>query len=223
MKLECTNLARFKQALQSVKTDLKKPEAEIVNKALKDVAFRAMSFTPFAEPGLVQAQLYRDNILLKIAAKKVAARAGKAKVDRFGNTKLTAKGKAIHHANTSTREIAKEADRILARRVSSTRALRAGWIPAVKAFGGSIRGAAKPKAGGSGQRGGAQKATISKLMGVIRNALVTRPQKGGKVPVENIELAIRALNQAIEFVASDREDYLRRKMIEKALKKNSHK
>lgn len=195
-----SNIKRFTASLRGVARAVKKPEAEIVNKALKDVGFRAMQFTPFAEPGRIQAELYRDNILIRMAV-----------------ARLKKKGKF------TKRQVASEATRILKRRIASSRAARAGWIPGLKALGASVRGA-KLRSGGSASRGSAQKATINRLSGVIRNALVTHSAAtGAATSVENIPQAVHALNRAIAFVASDREDYARRKLIEKELKKHSDK
>ena len=160
-----------------------------------------MQFSEYADPGLIQAQLYRDKILLKLATLRARAN-----------------GKVTRAA------IAREATKILKKRIAGSRAIRAGWIPSIKALGGSIRGGGKLRAGSSASKGSATKATISKLSGIIRNALVTRSAATGHpIPVENIQKAQDALNKAIVFVASDRENYVRRKMIEKTLRKHSDK
>jgi hypothetical protein len=223
MKVRVKGLPQFKRALHLVMQETKKTEAEIVNKALKDVGFKAMQYTPFASPGLIQAQLYRDKMILKIAAKRVAARAGTAKINRFGSERLTKTGKAQKYGRVSRDSIAKEAAKILRKAVASSKALRAGWIPGLRRIGAQVRGAGTLKASGSASKGTGQKATISRLSGFIENALVTHARTSGKsTRVENIAVAVNALNRAISEVSADREGYAK-KQIEKVLRKHSDK
>jgi hypothetical protein len=70
----------------------------------------------------------------------------------------------------------------------------------------------------------AKKATINNLVGVIKNAVFTRNNKGEKTGVGNIAVASDALGKAIRFVVNDRQTYLDRKRgIVKVLKANSDK
>ena len=53
------DLTKFRKALANVALASKKPEAEIVNKALKDVAFRSAQFTPKTTAAKVRAGPFR--------------------------------------------------------------------------------------------------------------------------------------------------------------------
>jgi hypothetical protein len=217
-----SNVKAFVAALQRVEKATKKPAANIVNGALKDVAFRAMSFTPYADPGKIQAELYRDKILIKLAVQRLVRRSGKAIIDRRGNSVLTARGRQKRYSSQITpAAIGREATKILKRRINSSRAARAGWIPSVRAFGGSIRGGGKLKAGSSASKGGATKATVSRLKGVIRNALMTRNHNGKRTSVENISEAVQALEKAVAFVTADKNSYARSKEMRAVLRKAS--
>lgn len=219
--LKCTTLKQFTASLRAVASASKKPFAEIVNKALKDVAFRAMQFTEYADPGDIRAGLTKDNIALKIAARRVSARAGQQMTDRYGNAKLTKSGRARVHKTATQSAIRKEAASIIKKRMASSRAMRAGWIPAIKALGGSPRGE-KLKQGGSASKGYASKANPSKLSGLIANALVTRSADSGrKTPVEMLSQAKDGLAKAVSYVTADRNNHARKKETEKLLKQHS--
>lgn len=216
MRVDCPNLKRFQGSLRAVSTETKKTEPQIVNSALKDVCFRAMQFTDKTPPGQIQAELYRDNLLVKLAAKRVAGKYGSGRVDRYGNTRLRGRGKT---RNVRKSEIIREANKILKRRVASGGAIRAGWIPAARRVGASVRGD-RLSSRGSAARGTGQKATISSVFGFIRNALITRSgATGRRVPVANIPDAVEGLRKAVAFVASDREAYVRRKQLARAARR----
>ena len=198
------DLSKFRAALVAVKNQTKKPEADIVNRAMRDVAFRSASFTPRATASAVKSGLSAQN------GKLLAALAAIACNNKFGVKKWT-------------REQHKEMmGRVLTRRKAGLGALRAGWIPAIQALGGSYRGA-KLRAG-SASKGTAKKATINNLTGIIKNVVETRNYKGDKTGVGNIAVASDALGKAIRFVINDRQTYLDRKRgIVKVLKANSDK
>jgi hypothetical protein len=198
------DLSKFRAALVAVKNQTKKPEADIVNRAMRDVAFRSASFTPKATASSVNSALggKTGRVLAGLAAVACNKKYGVKKWSRVEHKEMMAK--------------------ILKRRKSGIGALRAGWIPAIQALGGSYRGA---KLGsGSAAKGTAKKATINNLVGVIKNAVFTRNYKGEKTGVGNIAVASDALGKAIRFVVNDRQTYLDRKRgIAKVLKANSDK
>jgi len=197
------NLSRFRAALRAVLMETKKPEAEIVNKALKDVAFRAASFTPKANPAEIRRKLTTGGILPAIAAKACNQKFGKRRWNR-----------AQHQAMMKA---------LLAKKSRGAGAIRAGWIPAITALGGKYRGA-KLMPGGSASRGTASRATISRLSGMIRNAVITRNARGREFGGADIAIAVNALDKAIGFVSADRESYLARKRaIGRVLTKHSDK
>jgi hypothetical protein len=198
------DLSKFRAALVAVKNQTKKPEADIVNRAMRDVAFRSASFTPKATASSINSALggKTGRVLAGLAAVACNKKYGEKKWSRVQHKEMMAK--------------------ILNRRKSGIGALRAGWIPAIQALGGSYRWA-KLRAG-SASKGTAKKATINNLVGVIKNAVFTRNYKGEKTGVGNIAMASNALGKAIRFVVNDRQTYLDRKRgIVKVLKANSDK
>lgn len=224
MSITWKNKREFTATLKRVSKGSRKPAANIVNKALKNVAFRAMEFTDYADPGLIEAQLLRDNIVYKIAARRVSSRAGSQKVDKFGNAKLSKKGRALKFSKKVTRNAIRiEAAKIIRKRKAGAKAIRAGWIPAVKKFGGSIRGGAKLKPGGTASKGVAVPATASKLRGSISNALVTISYVGKKTPVERLPEAVSGLNKAVAYVSKDMNSHQTKKEMEAMLRKHSDK
>ncbi len=185
------DMSRFRRVLHLVRATTGKAEAEIVNKALKDVAYRAASFTPKTSVGTIRAALGADNLLAKLASASLKRKQGKFT-------------RAEHRA---------EMERIGKRRTRGVNALRAGWIPAIQRLGGSFRGA-KLNAMGSAAHGTAKAATINHLSGYIQNAVRTTDHVGRQMGAGEIELAVHALDQAITSVTEDRENYAKKKMRE---------
>lgn len=215
------NKSEFEASLRAVGQGVKRPFSEIVNKALKDVGFRAMQFSEFADPGKIEAELRRNQLALRIASKKLSGRRGKQKVDRFGNTKLTKGGRAQKFGRVTRVQIGRYAAKLIRRRKAGSKAVRAGWIPAVRAFGGTIRaGNAQLRPGRSTAKGYAKKATPAKLNGEIANALITRNYAGKKTNVEQIAMAQRALDQAVQYVTMDRNQHAQER-VERELRKHS--
>lgn len=198
------DLSKFRAALLAVKNQTKKPEADIVNRAMRDVAFRSASFTPKGSVSTIISTLKggKNNLLLWLATQ--------ACNNKFGIKQWKKKDRR------------KMAQAIYKRRKSGVGALRAGWIPAIQALGGSYKGA-KLRAG-SASKGTAKKATIGKLVGIIKNAVFTQNYKGEKMGAGSIKVSIDGLRKAVQFVTSDRQAYLeRKKKISKVLKENSDK
>lgn len=229
-----SDLSSFKKSIRAVAgvKGIKGDGADIINRALKDVAFRAMQFTTFATPTDVAADLYRNDIGVKIVAKALAKKRGKARLSKQfsrgfkkGKTKTLKKG-------SWQKMVSRELKAKIKRRSGPGRAKfrRAGWIPAVLAMGGAIRGgqdstvggggraAADLKAGGAASRGYADAATPQKLRGTIAN--VAYDSMKGKNGARSRKDMDEALSKAVRFVARDREQYAQRK-IEQTLRKNS--
>ena len=198
------DLSKFRAALVAVKNQTKKPEADIVNRAMRDVAFRSASFTPKVSASMINSDLGGKNgrVLAAVAAYECNKKYG------------VKKWITIQH---------KEMMRfILRRRKSGLGALRAGWIPAIQALGGTYRGA--KLTAGSASKGTAKKATINNLVGVIKNSVFTSNYKGEKKGAGSIGVSIDALGKAVRFVINDRQAYLdRKKKITNVLKANSDK
>jgi hypothetical protein len=195
------DLSKFRAALANVALASKKPHAEVVNKALKDVAFRSAQFTKKTTAAKIRAGLPKELVM------RLAAASLKKKQGKFTKEELKA-----------------AAARILKRRRSGIGGVRAGWIPAILALGGKYRGA-KAKPGGSAAKGLAKKAGAFRMAGLIRNAVVTRQfAKNTETGAGNIPFAVAALRKAIVFVTNDRQAYAERKAgVGKVLKKYSDK
>jgi len=195
------DLTKFRAALANVALASKKPEAEIINKALKDVAFRSAQFTPKTTPAKVGSSLPKE-MLFRMAAKHLKEKQGKY-------TKA---------------ELRATAARIAKRRRSGIGGVRAGWIPAILALGGTYRGA-KEKPGGSAKKGTAKKAGAFRMAGLIRNSVITTQfAKRTNTGAGNIDFAVAALRKAIVFVTNDRQAYADRKAgVGKVLRKYSDK
>jgi hypothetical protein len=195
------DLTKFRAALANVALASKKPEAEIINKALKDVAFRSAQFTPKTTPAKVRSSLPKE-ILFRIAAKHLSEKQGKY----------------------TKQELRATAGRIAKRRRSGIGGVRAGWIPAIMALGGTYRGA-KAKPGGSAKKGTAKKAGAFRMAGLIRNSVITTQfAKRTNTGAGNIQFAVDALRKAVVFVTNDRQAYAERKAgVGKVLRKYSDK
>lgn len=180
------DMKAFRASLQKVRDATKKEEAVIVNGALKDIAFRAASFTPKSSASKI------SSIPKKVLARIAVAHLTKT---RSGFTRS---------------DIKETMKKILKARKSHVGALRAGWIPAIQAFGGTYRGA-KLSPASTAARGGAKKATIANLSGAIINTIVTRSHNG-KHSAEHIAVAVAGLERAVAFVTKDKNDYAQRKI-----------
>lgn len=187
------DLDRFRAALRNVMTATKKTESEIVNRAARNIAFRAASFTPKAAADGISSGLKTDGLLPRLAS----AACNK----KFGLKKW---GRKQH------REMMKA---ILKRRRAGVGALRAGWIPAIQALGGSYRGA-KLDAGRSAASGYAFKASANDLSALIVNNVTVVSARGKKFQADQIPLAVAALERAVNFVTEDIEGYAIKKMNE---------
>jgi hypothetical protein len=196
-----SDLSRFRTALANVALASRKPHADIVNKALKDTAFRSAQFTPKTTAAKVRSSLPKE-MLFRMAAKHLKEKQGKY-------TKA---------------ELRATAAKIAKRRRSGIGGVRAGWIPAILALGGTYRGA-QSNPSGSAAKGTAHKAKESQMAGLIRNAVVTTQfSTRTNTGAGNIPFAVDALRQAIVFVTNDRNAYAERKAgVSKVLSKYSDK
>lgn len=202
-----SNMPEFRNALRKVVTATNKDGALIVNKALKDVAFRAMSFTPKGDPAQIEAELMRDKLALKIVSKRLKKRVGSS---------FTVGGKSKGILRVTRAQIATEARKLIEGRKRRRGFMRAGWIPAIKRHGGSIQGE-RPKSPLS-KLGEAKLATPEQMSGEIANFVYDR--MSGPAGGRSRAAMEAALARAVQFVAADREEYARRK-IEQTLKEHS--
>lgn len=197
--IKLKNEAQLRAALRDYLKVTKKTETEIVNKTLKDVAFRAASATPKTSAPRIRRDLSKPGLLAALAARWLRKKQGKF----------------------TEADLAEAMRKISVARLRHKGAIRVGWFPAIIKLGGHIRGSrdtAFSHLGSAGQ-GGAKKATISKMTGEVWNAIFTRSgATGAKKWGGQIGLAVRALDRAIAFVARDRLQYAERKLAERLRK-----
>lgn len=182
------DMQRFRKAIRRSISLTKKTSAEVVTRTGRNVAFRAAQFTPATTATKIERELRSNNLLAKLASRNLKQRQG-----RF-----------------TKEEHRREMQRIRAKRKSSPRALRAGWINAILDLGGSYRGA-RIKPGGSADKGFGKKATPYNLTAKIRNAIVTSNTFGRRTDAAEIAVLYLALNKAVEFVTADMEVYAQKK------------
>lgn len=110
----------FQQALREYQRETGKDMVDVLNRAGRNVAFRAAQFTPAATVGKIRADLNREPHL-KYALTSIA---------------LRKKGIGI----LPSPQFRKEVEKFVARRVASRAFLRSGWANAVEYLGGTWRG-----------------------------------------------------------------------------------
>lgn len=214
------NIAEFTRGIRAVQQATRREMPKIVNRALLNVAYRAMEYTEYADPGKIQSELYRDNMLVKIATAWLVNKQGRAMRGRSGDIKRTKGGKIKYHGAITRAKIAAAATRFLRIRISSSKAARASWIPSIRDLGGAIRGDAKQKQGSTAAKGGAIRASLSRMFGQIKSTLITKNAKGSKTDIGAIAMAERALDKAVAKVARENLDYAQGK-IEAVLRQHS--
>ncbi len=176
--------SKFIFALRAYKAATQKDEAEILNRAARNVAFRSASFSPKGNAGRIRASLTRDSHL------------------RYALTAMALKKRGVGALKSP--EFAKEVERFISRRASSANYLRAAWAKAIEELGGSFKGAKFRGAGGF-----ANKATVSKLLAEVV-AITSQPTTGKAAGAERI--GAQALQEAVNFVADDMLTYSRQLM-----------
>jgi hypothetical protein len=135
---------QFVRAMQEYSRATKKDEAEILNRAGRNIAFRAAQFTPITQPARIRAEMRNNNLAAKILAKR----------GKFKGVKISER-KAI-------------VDRMVKARERSARYIRVGWAAAIAAFGGkATRFKVNPKS--EAAKGYGFKAMASRLVATLGN------------------------------------------------------
>lgn len=183
-----TNVNQFVFALRAYKAATRKDEADILNRAARNVAYRASQFTPRGNAARIRAGLMRDPHL------------------RYALTAMALKRRGVGALKSPG--FAKEVARFVSRRASSAGYLRAAYAEAIQQLGGTFRGA-KFK----GASGFANKASIGRLLAQIV-AIVSQPTERQVRGAE--EIGLKALNQAVKFVAEDMLAYSQQKLAQTA-------
>jgi hypothetical protein len=176
--------SQFIFALRAYKAATKKDCVEVLNRAARNVAFRASSFTPKGAANKIRRDLMRDPRL------------------RYALTSIALRKKGI--GRLPSPQFQKAVDRLVSRRASSANYLRAGWAKAIQDLGGSFRGAKFRGAGGFGN-----KARVNRLLAEIVNTTTHE----AAASVRGAELiGSEALQKAIAFVSEDMISYARQLM-----------
>ena len=158
------DMATFRAGVRHKLALSKRTEAEILNKAGRDISLRAIKYTPKADKGAVRANLTTNGTLLRILQSPRAS-------DRLprslqGFTRGTHTKEAIDAA----------AARLLALRLRSIGYIKAGWIKAAQAFGGAKSRKVSSK-GNAGKSYGI-KATVYHLIATGENMATGAPKVG---------------------------------------------
>lgn len=162
-------------AFRAYKAATRKDEVTIVNRATRNIAFRASSFTPKGNANKIRRDLMSDPHL------------------RYALTAIILKKRGV--GRLPSPQFQKEVDKFVSRRASSANYLRAGWAKAIVDLGGTFRGAKFRGAGGFGN-----KAIISRVIAEVVNTTT----HANAASVRGAELiGSEALQKAIAFVAED--------------------
>jgi hypothetical protein len=179
-----TNVNKFLFALRAKKAACQRSYPEILNDALRNVAFRASSFTPRANASKIRSELMRNPRM------------------RYALTAILLKKKGIGALKKPL--FAKEVARFIVRRAASAGYLRAAYAKAIADLGGTFKGSKF-----SGADGFANKASVSRLIAEMVT-IVTEPDATHAQGAERI--GTEAIRQAIDFVADDMIAYAQRKL-----------
>lgn len=209
------DFSRLKRANIAIERATGRAAADIVNRSLKNVAYRAAEYTPKADPVKIEASLRKDKLGLRIVTKRLKAAAGGVMVDWNGNTMLTKSGRARKQGRVTRKMIALRTRQLVARRKKVRGYLRAGWFPAIVALGGTIRGKGDLRAGVPlASLGSATPATQAKTFGQIVNRVYAKIGKGRKRSraFGATQAAMEsALLRAVAKVRRENEAYARKK------------
>lgn len=189
------NTSQFEQALRQYESATGKDMADVLNRAARNVAYRAAQNTPVASRAEIKSQLFRDEKL------------------RYALTsiRLKKRGSGILKSPQFEREV----EKMVAQRMGSSRYLRAMWKPAIEKFGGTYRGAA-PKHGNEGY-GIPAVDGLANIFAEIA-AIINQPDSKHAAGAERV--GMKALQAAIDFVAEDMLAYAQDRMEKTASKHN---
>src|SRR4051812_34000515 len=105
------DVSQFQLALRAYKAATQKDAATVLNRAGRNLAFRASQFTPKGNPARIRTDLMRDPHL------------------RYALTSLLLKKKGI--GPLASPQFAAAVEKFVAKRASSANYLRAGWAQAI--------------------------------------------------------------------------------------------
>lgn len=174
------DIGDFEEAMRLWAQATQKDSVEILNRAARNVAYRAAQFTPVASAAEIKGELLKDPKMV------------------YALTALSLKKQGIGMLPKGEMEKAVQA--FIARRVGSRRYLRAGWAQAIIDLGGTFRGSKLQR----GSESFANPATIVDLLAEIAWIV----QEANEHKAEGAEEKVMpALQEALDFVAKDMIDY----------------
>lgn len=153
------DLTQFQGALREYGKATNRDAADILNRAGRNVAARAIQFTPKATAAKIKAELLSNNRAIYATIRRLR-RAG------------------VPQRGMSRTKFAQEINRTIAQRTRSAAFVSSGWFPALAAFGGRAR-----RAGGSAAQGSGKRATPGTPLAVLINA-ATGAEKVGAAALQ---------------------------------------
>lgn len=183
------DLSGFASAVNSYADATGKDMVAVVNRAGRNVAYRAAQFTGTTSAAKIRAEL-RGNPRMTAALTRLS-------LNRRGVGKL------------SKQDFAAEVEKFIERRASSSRYLRFGWAQAIVDMGGNYRGAKLAR----GSHGFGEKATVVDLLAQIA-WILDEPTDDKANTAENE--AFPALQEALDFVTADMLKYAAERMAKTA-------
>lgn len=205
-------IANLKKTLDLYAQATGKDLVEVVNRAGRQVAIFATNKTPKADPAKI------DRVLRRHIGHQIVGKSGKRfkKAKKIYEYKNALAGRIIlkrakeRNESLSDDEVEKRAKAMIAGRKRAVAFIRSGYVPAIKAFGGKLRGNQRGKPKGSGSV-----ATERRIVATITNNVQGR--KGGAA----VKVGQAALNAAVREVEADMRSYAQKKIDERTAKANA--
>jgi hypothetical protein len=189
------NLRELNSSLRVYMQVTSRTEAEVLNKTIKDVGFRAAQFTKKVTPEEIERDLRRDQIGIKLAVKQ-----------------MRKTGETITRAR-----VAQRARQLFARKKKRRGFARSGWLAALLSLGFAVRGARVSDIQSNlTALGGGKLANAGRLIGLLENRVYGRIAALGRPAAQRtMRMMENALQAAVNFVARDRRQYAEKKLTEK--------
>lgn len=199
------DLAPLDAALKTYAGARKIELPKALNRAGKNVALRAVQFSPAVGAGKIAAEL---RVVVAVLALTKTGKTRKKRKEIHEPTTLAKaiilarlRKKGIDPRQVSAAEIQKMALKLAASRIKSANYLRAGWLPAAKAFGAGAARAGVKQWGRD--RGVGILATAEQMVAELRNDVPTKWKAGSP----GYEKAVAGLQRAVDYVAGDMLDF----------------
>lgn len=202
MSITCKlNYTEFSRGLQAKLRASKKDEADITNRAARDVCLKSIKYTPRAQAKGLGQELLQDGYLMRLVYAVYHPVGGQKKQKHLvpGLATSPAKPGATRIPGYTRTQMRELANRLLAHKRRSRGYIAAGWIKAAQAFGAALN--RKVSNAGEAGKGYGKKATPSRLEAL-----------GANLATGAILVGPPALQQALDEVGLDMSAYAERKM-----------